>query len=166
MRVADLMSRAVVCCDSTKSLVEPAKAMWDQDVGFIPIVAPKTGVLEGVVTDRDICMAAMTKGKPLHEIPVRDVMQTNFYACSEGDHIARIHSIMRDHRLRRVPVLNAEQQVVGVVALNDLACHADTTASKGLRDAFIKTIGAICRPHLLEKKHGWPRGAKAEVVGA
>jgi len=88
------------------------------------------------------------------------------YACSESDHVARVHSIMRDHQLRRVPVIDGSQRVVGIVALNDLARHADSTASKGMRDAFIKTVGAICRPHLLERKAGWPQKAELALVGA
>jgi CBS domain-containing protein len=166
MKVSQLMSRGAVCCPSTSNLSEPARLMWDKDVGFVPIVDPVSGALEGVVTDRDICMAALTKGRPLHEIPVGDVMQKNVHFCSESDHVARVESIMRDHKLRRVPVVDASQRVVGVVALNDLARHADTTAGKGMRDAFIKTIGAICRPHLLEKKAGWPQKADLAAVGA
>jgi CBS domain-containing protein len=166
MKVNLIMSRDAVCCPTTSSLAEPAKMMWDKDVGFVPIVDAVSGALKGVVTDRDICMAALTKGRPLHEIPVGDVMQKNVHFCSESDHVARVESIMRDHQVRRVPVVDASQRVVGVVALNDLARHAEATAGKGMRDAFIKTVGAICRPHLLQKKTGWPQKAELAAVGA
>jgi CBS domain-containing protein len=140
--------------------------MWEKDVGFVPIVDPDSGALEGVVTDRDICMGAFTKGRPLQEIPVTEVMQTNVHSCSESDHVARAESIMRDHQIRRVPVLDGSQRVVGVLAINDLARHAEATAGKGMRDAFIKTVGAICRPHLLEKKKSWPQKAELAVLPA
>ena len=152
MRVNQWMSRDAVCCPSTCSLVEPARAMWEKDVGFVPIVAPDSGTLMGVITDRDICMAAMTKGRPLHEISVADVMQKDVYACLESDHVARVHAIMRDHKLHRVPVVDADNKVVGVIALNDLARYANATAGKGMRDAFIKTMGAVCEPHILGPK--------------
>jgi CBS domain-containing protein len=161
MKVSRLMSRDVACCPADCTLVEPARVMWDQDVGFVPIVAPQSGRLEGVVTDRDICMAALTKGRPLHEIPVADVMQRNVHACGDEDEVARVHAVMREHRLRRVPVLDASRRVVGVVSLNDLARDAASSAGSAMRDAFVKTVGAVCQPHLLEKhKHGWPQRAE------
>lgn len=164
MRVSEFMSRDVVSCPTTSSLVDPARAMWDKDVGFVPIVDAATGAIAGVMTDRDICMAALTQGRPLHEIPVRDVMQTNFYACSDQDNIARVHAIMRDHKLRRVPVLDGAQHVVGVVSFNDFARHADRAASKGLRDAFIKTAGSICEPRVIKRKETWPDESRVALV--
>jgi CBS domain-containing protein len=166
MKVNQLMSRGVVCCAAGGTLVEPAKAMWEQDIGFVPIVAAGSGELRGVVTDRDICMAAMTKGRALHEIPVEEVMRKDVWSCSDNDEIARVHAIMRDHQLRRVPVVDRDRRVVGVVSLNDLARHADAAAGKAMRDAFIKTVGAVCRPHLLTTKKGRPQQSGISVAAS
>jgi CBS domain-containing protein len=165
MKVSELMSQAPVCCPATSNLSEPAWLMWDKDVGFVPIVDPVSGVLRGVLTDRDICMGALTKGRPLQDIPVVEVMQTNVHFCSDSDHIARAESIMRDHQIRRVPVVDGSQRVVGVVSLNDLARHAEATAGKGMRDAFIKTADAICRSHVVEKKTDWSQKVELAAAG-
>jgi CBS domain-containing protein len=165
MKVTELMSRDVVCCPSTTNLSEPARLMWDKDVGFIPIVSPESGNLVGVLTDRDICMGAMTKGRALHEIPVDQVMQKEVHFCFDTDHVARVESIMRDHQLRRVPVLDSSMRVVGVITLNDLARHADRLASKGMRDAFIHTAGVICRSHLVDSKKELPLTAELTFAG-
>ncbi len=166
MKVSQLMCRDVVCCSNSTSLAEPARIMWDCDVGFVPVIDPDSKALSGVVTDRDICMAAYTTGRALNDIPVRVAMQTNVFSCSEADDIDRVHTIMREQQLRRVPVVDADNHVIGVVGLNDLARHADRTAVGSLREMFLKTVAAVCHPrHGVETTEAKPAVQKPTALG-
>ncbi len=145
MKVSRLMRRDAWCCALGGSLVEPARLMWDHDVGFIPIVEPEGGALVGVLTDRDICMAAYTQGRGLHDIPIESVMQREVQVCREEDDLENVQALMREHGLRRLPVVDDARRVIGVISVNDLAREADATLHGGLRETFLRTLAKIGR---------------------
>jgi len=142
MKIQELMTRDPACCSPNDTLNRSAQLMWEHDCGAIVVVAEDGGVL-GMVTDRDICMAAYTCGKRLSEIQVNEAMSRALVSCNEDDSVTAVEGLMRDHRVRRLPVLDDAGCLSGVISLNDLA-RAAYGARKGVRkDGISKTLAAI-----------------------
>jgi CBS domain-containing protein len=147
MQVKELMTRAVVCCRDTDKLTTAAMIMWDCDVGTVPVL-DGDGRVVGMITDRDIAMAAYTRGQPLTEIPVASARSQTLIACTPEDDIAAVEEKMRSSQVRRVPVLDALDELVGILSLNDLVRAASATRRFGAPAPaeVTATLGAICRP--------------------
>jgi len=152
MKVKTVMVRDVVTCTPDASMSSVAWTMWKGDCGFVPVVDGVTHELLGVITDRDICMAGMFEGRPLSQIAVRASMITDLVVCEPGDSLREVHALMRDYQIRRVPVVDGEGRLVGVLSLNDLALEAYSgrgpAAAKRQRDIG-KTFAAVCEHHVL-----------------
>jgi len=123
MLVKQIMSQPVVSCSVEDTLDQAAKLMWDRDCGALPVTDPD-GKAVGMITDRDICMAAHTQAKPLAEIGVRTAMSHVLYACSPQDTLKQATQLMRDRQIRRLPVLGDAGRPVGFLSLNDIALAA------------------------------------------
>jgi CBS domain-containing protein len=152
MKVKTLMTREVVFCEPNDPMSTAAHLMWDNDCGVVPVVNEKQ-VVVGMVTDRDLCMASLLGGRPLSEMPVREAMSPCVVFCSPGDELRSVHGKMREHQIRRLPVVNDENKLVGIVTLNDLAVEAfggkGGAASKRQREVG-KTLAAVCEHHAFE----------------
>lgn len=145
MQIKDIMSQPVVTCPLNSTLDHAAQLMWEFDCGIIPIVSDD-GRLAGVVTDRDACMAAYTQGRPLSDIPVGVAMAKSTIACHKGDSVEAVESLMKTNQIRRVPILDDESRVVGLVSLNDLARLAGRARRNGVDRQLVETMAAICQP--------------------
>lgn len=142
MNVDQIMSRRVYTCSSADSLNTAARLMWEHDCGAVPVVS-ETGELVGIITDRDICMAAYTQGKGLQAIPVAAAMAHQVYSCKASDTIEAAEQMMRRHQIRRLPVVDGGKRLVGFVSLNDLALDANTRREG--EHGFVQTMGEICK---------------------
>lgn len=142
MKIAELMSRSVETCTPDDSLNTAAQRMWDHNCGFIPVVGAD-GRPVGVVTDRDICMAAYTQGKPLSSISVRTAMARTVYTCAPTDSVTAAEKIMATRQVRRLPVVDKEGRVVGVVSLHDIATRGGRLNAARLG----RILAAIAAPH-------------------
>jgi CBS domain-containing protein len=120
MKVADLMSRPVETCRVEDSLNTAAQQMWEHNCGCVPVV-DAVGKPVGMVTDRDICMAAYTQGKPLAEISVSTAMSRQIHTCAPTDSISAGEKVMAEKQVRRLPVIDKEGRLVGVLSLHDIA---------------------------------------------
>ncbi len=118
MKIEKVMSTDVHSCSERDSLEYAAKLMWEHDCGALPVT--EEGLAIGVITDRDICMAAYIQGKALRDISVGGVMARNPITCSPSDDVAVAEAKMREHRVRRLPITE-NSKLVGVLSLNDLA---------------------------------------------
>jgi CBS domain-containing protein len=123
MKVADVMTPQVRACTIHDSLNAAARIMWDHDCGCAPVVDAH-GKLVGIITDRDICMAAYTQGAPLAAIPVQRAMSARVVSCSRGDELETAHRLMRTHEIHRLPVVDSHGRLAGVLSLSDLVAHA------------------------------------------
>lgn len=156
MHIKDLMSQPVITCAAADHLDIPARLMWEYDCGVIPIVNDE-GRLCGIVTDRDVCMAAYTQGQPLHTIPVTTAMATQVMSCHPDDAIEDAERLMRDAQIRRVPVIDAAGRPLGVLSLNDLA-RATARGRKSTVDReLVTTMAAICEPRRKDGSAGAAR---------
>jgi len=151
MKVKKIMQADVVTSTADAPVAAAAKVMWENDCGFVPVL--EEGALVGVVTDRDVCMAALMTGLPLGLIRVREVMTTEIHTCDQDDELTAAHSAMREQQIRRMPVVNADDELVGVLSLNDLTNEAysgrSKAATKRQRDAG-RTLAAVCEHHEIE----------------
>jgi CBS-domain-containing membrane protein len=95
----------------------------------------------GILTDRDICMAAYTQGRRLREMVVGSAMSRQVFACHIGDSLETAEGIMQAHQVRRVPVLGFEDRVVGLLSLSDIAREAERQRGRKGRDLSPDAIG-------------------------
>lgn len=154
MRIGDLMSSQVQTCSPDDTLNRAAQVMWEHDRGSLPVVDAEARVV-GMITDRDICMAAFTRGKPLHECHVTDAMSRTVYSCSENDRVGDVEELMQDRQIRRVPVLGEWGQLVGIVTLADLARYAQSKTRRLALGAsgLVKTVASVTEPRPAEASH-------------
>jgi CBS domain-containing protein len=148
MNVQELMAHPAITCHVNDSLDVAAQKMWDHDCGVLPVVNDE-GKVTGMITDRDICMAALTQGRLLHELLVNLVMAKHVIAVGPDNTIGDVEQLMAKHQIRRLPVLDAENRPLGVISLNDLAIEAarpDTGMKHGI-SKVTHTLAAICQPH-------------------
>jgi CBS-domain-containing membrane protein len=153
--VQEIMTDAVASCSSDEPLNAAARQMWEHDCGAVPVVAG--GKLVGIITDRDICMAAYTQGRPLTAIAIRDVMARHVHACRSDDTLERAASLMADARVRRLPVVDAEHRLVGIVSMADIARSAPVLGQREAAELVFQLTRAISQR---------PREATAEPRAA
>jgi CBS domain-containing protein len=146
--VGDVMVREVQTCTPRDTLERAAQLMWEHDCGVLPVVDESHRVV-GVVTDRDVCMGAYTRGALLSAIAVGDVMSRRPQTVASDDRLSTAESVIREHRVRRVPVVDPEGYLVGILSLSDLARRAATERSSARRvtpEEVVMTLAAVCEP--------------------
>jgi CBS domain-containing protein len=154
MHVENVMTRAVKTCGRDDSLDVAARIMWEHDCGCAPVV-DADGRVVGMLTDRDMCMAAYTCGATLASLRVGGAMAATVYCCRPKDSLATAEQMMRAHRIRRLPVTADDGRLVGILSLSDLAREtAHERTRKGKADVTAKdvsdTLAAICGPRSQE----------------
>jgi len=123
MKVQDIMTSDVQCCGPDTNLAAAAKMMWDSDCGALPVLNVQ-GQVMGMITDRDICMAAATKNKPAWDITVWETVSGKFYTCHMSDDVHTALDIMKREKVRRLPVVDEDGVLQGIVAMNDFVLLA------------------------------------------
>lgn len=147
--VEQLMSRPVHRMQVGHSLNDAARLMWEHDVGAIPVVDQEDRV-HGIVTDRDVAMAAYLQGKCLSDIPVETVMAKDVKTVRADEPIQRAATLMTRHQFRRVPVLNGDGVLLGILSLNDLAGASADPSTDGISEHDVAhTLRAICAPRTM-----------------
>jgi CBS domain-containing protein len=125
LRVQQLMSQNVHVCRPDDSLAVAARLMWENDIGVVVVVESTNHERPiAMLTDRDACMGAYMTGRPLSEIPVRHSMSRQLVSVRPDEPIDEAALTMRDHQVRRVPVVDAAGRLVGVLSQNDLIFEA------------------------------------------
>jgi CBS-domain-containing membrane protein len=148
MKIEQLMSRPVQSCQRGDTINRAAQIMWEADVGCVPVVDADNRVV-GIVTDRDVAMAAYTQGRLLEHMAVEHVMANEVLTCKAEESIGTVEERMRKHQVRRLPVVDGAGHLIGIVSLNDIAIEA--AQEKGVRkrevplDGVAKTLAAICQ---------------------
>jgi CBS domain-containing protein len=149
MNVAQIMNQTVETCRPEDSLASAAGKMWDRDIGCLPVVAGD-GKVVAIITDRDICMAGYTQGRALSDIPVSVAMSKALFSCRVDDALIEAEETMRSRQVRRLPVLDANGGLAGIVSLNDLAREAQREVGRKGRELtgqeVSATLAAVCAP--------------------
>src|SRR5262249_20138270 len=130
------------------NLNRAAQIMWENNCGAVPVVDEKLRI-RGMITDRDISIAAYFRGLPLREIAVGDVCRgRQVDVCGRNESLEVAEGIMQRARVRRLPVVDADGQVCGVIALGDIAQRASGSRGKDSLsyEGVAKTLAAVSRP--------------------
>jgi CBS domain-containing protein len=148
MKVSERMASEVWTMGPHESLERAAQIMWEHDCGCVPVVDQEQRLL-GVITDRDVCMAAYTQGSRLCDIPVERSMSRSAHVCAPEDTLEAAAAKMGERQVRRLPVLDDAGHLVGILALGDLA--RTMGAGRGpqkqmLSNELSRALGSICEP--------------------
>lgn len=120
--INSVMTRDPACCTADESVVECAQMMETEDVGLIPVVESlDTKKLIGVVTDRDLCLDVIAAGRDPNGCVVEDCMSDEVYTVRDNDDIAQALSLMKEHQVRRLPVVDEQGACIGIVSQADLS---------------------------------------------
>lgn len=122
LSVNDLMNSEPRTVRPDDSLSLAAKALWDGNCGGLPVVDEERHPV-GFLTDRDIAMSGAMQGRPLHELSVSSSMSGRCVTVSAAAGAARMHELMREHKVRRLPVVDGGGVLVGMVSVSDLVSH-------------------------------------------
>lgn len=145
MTARDFVTSDVKSCGPDLDLATVAKIMWDCDCGTVPVVNEERKVI-GMITDRDICIAAATRSAAPAAIRVRDVMTGRVYTCGVEDDVRRVLKTMGERRVRRLPVLDQQQRLAGIVSMNDLVARAECRPEADIPgDEFLATLKSVCQ---------------------
>ena len=123
MNVRDLMEPNAAFCRPETNLASAAAAMWEHNCGILPVVDEWMRVT-GVITDRDICIALATRNCRASELTTGEVSTGIAYTCGTDEDIQGLLSIMRTYKVRRVPVINDDGTLAGIVSIDDMVMHA------------------------------------------
>jgi len=163
MKVKDTCTRAVKSCTRDTNLAEVGALMWDGDCGVLPVL-DEIGKVVGVITDRDVCMGAATKHRSAAQIAVREVIGTRLHACRLNDEVRDALRTIRTQKVRRLPVVDGDGVLQGMLSLNDIALAAKPDRDAGPTDVTYEDLAiamkAICGRRSAE------RGAATARVGA
>jgi CBS domain-containing protein len=134
MEIREAMTSDVRLVDPGTTLKEAAQMMREGDFGLLPI--GENDRMVGTITDRDITIRAVASGKDPNSTTVRDAMSQGIFYCFEDQSVDEVAAMMGDKQVRRMPVLNREKRLVGIVALGDLATErgADDEAGEALSE--------------------------------
>lgn len=142
MKVRDLMTSDVEACRPDTDLAAVARIMWDRDCGFIPVV-DAAGALRGVVTDRDICIAAATRRLLPEYMPANQVMTHPVHACLPDDEVSEAMGAMKQYKVRRLPVIDANGTLKGVISMNDIVLASEQGLGPNPKE-IVSTLAVIC----------------------
>jgi CBS domain-containing protein len=140
----ELMTASPCCASTTDTLADVARHMRDHDCGSVPVI--DHGSIVGIVTDRDLAIRALADGRGA-ETKVIEVMTSSPACCSADADVRDVEKLMADRQVRRVPVVDADRRVVGIVSQADLARAASRARVSDQEVAVV--IEAISEPPLL-----------------
>ena len=122
MRVSEAMTREVRVANPAQTIRDAARIMAEIDAGAVPV--GENDRLVGMITDRDIAIRAVAEGKG-PDTPVRDIMSKDIKYCYDDEDLEHVAENMGELQVRRLPVVNRDKRLVGIVALGDVARHED-----------------------------------------
>lgn len=151
MKVKEVMSSNPKVCTLGDNLSAAAGLMWENDCGILPVVA-EGGKVVGLITDRDICMAANLKNQRLSNLAVEDVISGAVYACKAEEDIRSALEIMQENKVRRLPVIAADGTLQGILSMNDVVLKAGEPKEKKAPElsygAVVNAYKSICQHRL------------------
>ena len=130
--IADIMTRSIATVQRDETLQAAARRMHEMDVGSLPVLDGKA--VAGMVTDRDIAVRGVAEGMIPQESLVADVMTAEVRFCRADDTVEQAMAEMGDLQVRRLAVLDANNEIVGIVALGDIATRQSADTDETLRE--------------------------------
>jgi len=149
MKVSDAMTRDVRVANPNQTLQDAAKMMSDVDSGVLPV--GENDRLIGMITDRDIAVRAVAQGKGPQTL-VREVMTDHVHYCFDDEDTDEVTRKMADSQVRRLPVVNRDKRLIGILSLGDVATSRDSADEAG------EALSDISRPGGEHSQMGGPKG--------
>ncbi len=151
MKVFEVMTIDVAFCGLEDNLTRAAEIMWEKDCGIVPVVTAEKH-LAGVITDRDICIAAATRNCPTSSIKAREMNFRPPLVCAMEDDVKDVLRRMRKYKVKRLCVTNQDNELLGLISLTDILLKAGE--KKSVRKLIFSTLTAIAKPApiVLEEK--------------
>jgi CBS domain-containing protein len=144
MKVSKIMTADPRTCAPSTTLADAAKLLWEGDCGVLPVVYG--GKLIGVVTDRDMFIALATRDTRASQLTVGEACSKNVWTCEPEDNVTTALATMKEHRVRRLPVVGFGGTVLGVLSMNDVLLAAGPRG--GIQaEEVLTTLQAICAHH-------------------
>ena len=166
MKVREVMTRDVATCTPSTSLAEAGGRLWEHDCGILPVLSDSRIV--GMITDRDLAIAAATKDRPAREITVGEAMASAVHACHEDDDVETALALMASHQVRRLPVVDDEEALRGIVSINDLALLTGNGRGKSDQtlscEEVARTLREISRHRVPDLEDSRARVVKVEPL--
>lgn len=140
MLIKDVMAKDLAACTPQDDVVKAAKLMLDEDVGSIPIVEQGAKKLIGIITDRDICIRVVAEEKNPRQVKVEAIMSRDLVTAKPDDDLERVAQLMQENQVRRIPVVDEQGQLVGMIAQADLAQESESA------DTVKETVQEVSKP--------------------
>lgn len=146
MLARDFMTAQVHTCSADDTLEHATRIMWENDIGCVVVIDTDRHPT-GMITDRDIAMAAYTQGVALREGRVATAMSKHIIACSERTPASEVEHLMQAAQIRRIPIVDVSERLVGIATLGDLARAAQATPlNLPAVPGVAKTLAAVSKP--------------------
>ena len=122
MRCDQLMTREPVCCLPNDNVIKAAQIMKRADIGLIPIIdTEETKMIVGILSDRDMTMNVIAESRDPQTTTVEEVMTRKVVSCQVSDDIQKAMDLMMEYQLRRIPVVDKSNKIVGIISQADVA---------------------------------------------
>jgi CBS domain-containing protein len=132
MQVKEVMTENVSVVEPDTQIPQIARKMRDEDIGSLPVVENER--LVGMVTDRDIVVRAVAEGQDVRTATAREAMSPRILYCFDDQTVEEVLENMGEQQIRRLPVVDRDKRLVGVVSLGDLAKSAKKKAGEALKE--------------------------------
>ncbi len=132
MICSEIMTKDPECCVPSDSVMKAAQLMKSEDVGPIPIVEDKAEKkLTGIVTDRDLAIKVVAEARDPKTTQVEEVMSEGLVTCHANDDVQSVLKLMQDNQIRRIPVVDRSDHLLGIIAQADIATRLGSTRATG-----------------------------------
>jgi CBS domain-containing protein len=140
MTCAEIMTPSPTCCQPSHTVVDVAELMQREDAGLIPVVDENSAKLLGVLTDRDIVLRVVAAGREPNSTAVSEVMTTDVVTCLQSESVDAVKELMASRQVRRIPIVDTDGGIVGIIAQADIATRLDSPQETG------QVVEAISEP--------------------
>lgn len=141
MRIKHVMTKDPKCCVPSDTAQQAAIIMRDEKAGVVPVIENgQSRKLVGIVTDRDLCMGIVAEGRDARTVQVHECMTTAVVSASPQDALEKATELMRANQIRRIPVIDQQRGLLGIVSLADVVERADVRT--GETHETLKTVSA------------------------
>jgi len=140
MKVRDIMTPDPVCCTPEDTAQKVAKILCEQNVGSVPVVLDQQSrKLLGMITDRDLCCHIVAAGLDPRNTKIEKSITLNPITCRDGENVENCERLMQEHQVRRIPIVDANDRCIGIVAQADVALREKP-------ERVSKTVAEISKP--------------------
>jgi CBS domain-containing protein len=145
MQIREVMTQGAEIIPLDAAAVEAAAKMRELDVGSLPVCDGER--VEGMITDRDIAIRLVAEGLDPSKTKVSDIMTPGVTYCFDDQSVEEASALMEAHQIRRLPILNRDKHLVGILSLGDLAVRTEGTEDQELAEEALKDISEPSEPN-------------------